>query len=88
MNSLSFLITTVFLTNVFLFFSFYRYPYEYDYGHIVDAVNLWTKDMVWNVFMEGRKSLSATTSEQGGAEKKRNIIIFHCEFSSERGPAL
>ncbi|XP_057381883.1 M-phase inducer phosphatase 2-like isoform X1 [Daphnia carinata] len=63
-----------------------RYPYEYENGHINDAVNLWTKDMVWSVFMEGkRQQAPSTTHDQ---EKKRNILIFHCEFSSERGPAL
>jgi hypothetical protein len=42
--------------------------------------------MVWSVFMEGRKQqLPSTTHDQ---EKKRDILIFHCEFSSERGPAL
>lgn len=65
----------------------FRYPYEFESGHITDAVNLWTKDMVWNVFMEGRKKLSPSPSSEQG-EKKRNILIFHCEFSSERGPAL
>lgn len=81
------------LSRLFLLFScwrqhvcFSRYPYEYENGHINDAVNLWTKDMVWSVFMEGRKQqLPSTTHDQ---EKKRDILIFHCEFSSERGPAL
>ena len=66
-----------------------RYPYEYEHGHIVDAVNLWTKDMVWNAFMEGRKKLQASSVNDCSSEKKkREILIFHCEFSSERGPAL
>jgi len=67
-----------------------RYPYEYDYGHVRDAVNLWTKDMVWNRFMEGRKAISTSTNGDAGhgSERKRTIIVFHCEFSSERGPAL
>lgn len=66
-----------------------RYPYEYEHGHVRDAVNLWTKDMIWNIFMDGKKSaeLCSTSSDVNG-EKKRNIIVFHCEFSSERGPAL
>nr|CAH0105318.1 unnamed protein product [Daphnia galeata] len=63
-----------------------RYPYEYENGHINDAVNLWTKDMVWSVFMEGRRQQAPSTTHD--QEKKRDILIFHCEFSSERGPAL
>jgi hypothetical protein len=65
---------------------FFRYPYEYENGHINDAVNLWTKDMVWSVFMEGRRQQAPSTTHD--QEKKRDILIFHCEFSSERGPAL
>jgi len=66
-----------------------RYPYEYNFGHINGARNLWTKDMVWNTFMDGKKPMSrSVTSENSGEDTKRNILVFHCEFSSERGPAL
>lgn len=54
-----------------------RYPYEFEGGHIRGAVNLYTKDMV-NQFLQER----ATTSG------KRHVLIFHCEFSSERGPKM
>jgi len=68
-----------------------RYPYEYNYGHIHGAHNLWTKDMVWNMFMDGKRALSPSSTSpesHSGEGAKRNILIFHCEFSSERGPAL
>lgn len=53
-----------------------------------DALNLWTKDMVWNRFMEGRQTVPNSGAVAAAADKKRDIIVFHCEFSSERGPAL
>ncbi|XP_052791635.1 M-phase inducer phosphatase-like [Mya arenaria] len=53
-----------------------RYPYEYEGGHIQDAVNLYTKDAVNEVLK------TQVTPE------KRHVLIFHCEFSSERGPKM
>ncbi|XP_053374196.1 M-phase inducer phosphatase-like [Mercenaria mercenaria] len=53
-----------------------RYPYEFDGGHIQGAVNMYTKDDV-NSLLPTRD-----TSE------KPHILIFHCEFSSERGPKM
>ena len=51
-----------------------RYPYEFEGGHIKGAVNMYTKDAV--------NSLLQKPSD------KRHVIIFHCEFSSERGPKM
>ncbi|XP_060595614.1 M-phase inducer phosphatase-like [Ruditapes philippinarum] len=53
-----------------------RYPYEFEGGHIRGAVNLYTKDAV-NTLLQG-----TPTSE------KPRVLIFHCEFSSERGPKM
>ncbi|XP_053374195.1 M-phase inducer phosphatase 1-like [Mercenaria mercenaria] len=53
-----------------------RYPYEFDGGHIQNAVNMYTKDDV-NSLLQSRD-----TSE------KPHILVFHCEFSSERGPKM
>lgn len=55
-----------------------RYPYEFEGGHIKGAVNIYTKEMILQTFLED----SSTSSSA------RNIIIFHCEFSSERAPSL
>ena len=71
-----------------MLFSVARYPYEFEHGHVRDALNLWTKDMVWNRFMEGRQTVPNSGAVAAAADKKRDIIVFHCEFSSERGPAL
>ncbi|XP_053376513.1 M-phase inducer phosphatase-like [Mercenaria mercenaria] len=51
-----------------------RYPYEFEGGHIRGAVNLYTKDAVNTLLQE--------KSEQP------RVLIFHCEFSSERGPEM
>lgn len=56
-----------------------RYPYEYNGGHIDGAVNIYTKEGCLEL-------LHGKASEQH--PNKRNILIFHCEFSSERGPNL
>ncbi|XP_052791999.1 M-phase inducer phosphatase 1-like [Mya arenaria] len=53
-----------------------RYPYEFEGGHIRGAVNMYTKDQVNRLL---QKPL---------ADDKRHVLIFHCEFSSERGPKM
>ncbi|ESN89917.1 hypothetical protein HELRODRAFT_143032, partial [Helobdella robusta] len=59
-----------------------RYPYEYEGGHIKGAINLYTKQAVINELMYN-------SNEYLSRERnKRSIIIFHCEFSSERGPKM
>lgn len=57
-----------------------RYPYEYNGGHIQGAVNCFTKDdMV--------KTLIASPLSSPD-ENRRTVVVFHCEFSSERGPKM
>ncbi|XP_073533136.1 M-phase inducer phosphatase 1 isoform X2 [Phyllobates terribilis] len=56
-----------------------RYPYEYDGGHIRGAINLYMEQEVEDLL------LKTPILPQGS---KRVIIIFHCEFSSERGPRM
>ncbi|NWW19323.1 MPIP2 phosphatase, partial [Falcunculus frontatus] len=57
-----------------------RYPYEYEGGHVKGAVNLPLRRDVEEFLLEKPiVPLDAT---------KRVIIIFHCEFSSERGPKM
>lgn len=55
-----------------------RYSYEYEGGHIQGAENVHNKDDILEFFKN-------PVSETDG---KRHIIIFHCEFSSERGPKM
>ncbi|KAM6314630.1 M-phase inducer phosphatase 1 isoform 2-T2 [Aegotheles albertisi] len=56
-----------------------RYPYEYEGGHIKGAVNLHMEEDVENFLL--KKPIQPS-------ENKRVIIVFHCEFSSERGPRM
>lgn len=58
-----------------------RYPYEYDGGHIMGAQNIFTKEAVMEAFFF-KSSLNPSDPS------KRLILVFHCEFSSERGPKL
>ncbi|BFZ01290.1 hypothetical protein BsWGS_04329 [Bradybaena similaris] len=57
-----------------------RYPYEFEGGHIQNAVNIYTKEEVVNMFMKSPQRVKDPN--------KRKILVFHCEFSSERGPGL
>uniref|UniRef100_A0A674K1P9 M-phase inducer phosphatase n=1 Tax=Terrapene triunguis TaxID=2587831 RepID=A0A674K1P9_9SAUR len=56
-----------------------RYPYEYEGGHIKGAVNLHMEEDVADFLL--KKPIMPS-------ENKRVIIVFHCEFSSERGPRM
>lgn len=54
-----------------------RYPYEFEGGHIRGARNLYTRGQIEEAF--------PTLTHK---ERERRIYVFHCEFSSERGPKL
>ena len=60
-----------------------RFPYEYDGGHIKTAVNVYTQEDILKGFISNQENAAEI---QNGT--KRDILIFHCEFSSERGPSL
>ncbi|XP_026576831.1 M-phase inducer phosphatase 3 [Pseudonaja textilis] len=57
-----------------------RYPYEYHGGHIKGALNIHRRDDLFDLFL--RKPLLPSSPQ------KRLILVFHCEFSSERGPKM
>jgi hypothetical protein len=67
-----------------------RYPYEYDGGHIASARNIFTKEKLLDELfvhkIENNNENSIDCAYK--PSNKRVVIIFHCEFSSERGPAL
>ena len=77
-----------------------RYPYEFDGGHIINAMNIYTKeDLVEEMFVKrlGLNSIHNLNENELNKfqleinqrmDKKRFIVIFHCEFSSQRGPTL
>ncbi|XP_052061912.1 M-phase inducer phosphatase 2-like [Mytilus californianus] len=56
-----------------------RYSYEFEGGHIRGAENIHNKDDILELLKNPNTSCS---------DGKRDIIIFHCEFSSERGPKM
>lgn len=60
-----------------------RYQYEYDGGHIKGAINLFTKKQVFEELIQPK-----TTGKGAMYAEERNILIFHCEFSSQRGPDM
>ena len=72
-----------------------RYAYEFKGGHIRGAENFgkWNEDNFKEAFLPetlGPKHLEVLRrdSPPSSFDAKRNILIFHCEFSSVRGPTL
>ena len=73
-----------------------RYPYEFEGGHIEGAVNIFTNEALIEKFFSENPSTShmivpPPSKTQSGTETpniKRTALIFHCEFSSKRGPKL
>ncbi|KAK3096286.1 hypothetical protein FSP39_025342 [Pinctada imbricata] len=58
-----------------------RYPYEYEGGHIKAAMNIhWRQEQQVAKLLHSRDNVVD--------DKIRHIIIFYCEFSSERGPKM
>ncbi|XP_076100845.1 M-phase inducer phosphatase-like [Mytilus galloprovincialis] len=51
-----------------------RYPYEFEGGHIRGAENMYLHETILTLLQEPTKD--------------KQIVIFHCEFSSERGPKM
>ncbi|XP_011149431.1 M-phase inducer phosphatase isoform X3 [Harpegnathos saltator] len=61
-----------------------RYPYEYDGGHIGGAMNLYNKDLIEQNLFDPLTTIPTIRPDTD----KRDILVFHCEFSCERGPNL
>jgi len=60
-----------------------RYKYEYEGGHIKGAVSIPKEvDEVW------RSEIGRQFFGEKAAEGAKTAVIFHCEFSSKRGPAM
>lgn len=57
-----------------------RYPYEYEGGHIDGAESAYAKDKLFAKLFEN----GPITDENG----LPCVLIFHCEFSAQRGPKL
>ncbi|XP_039224714.1 M-phase inducer phosphatase 1 isoform X2 [Crotalus tigris] len=57
-----------------------RFPYEYEGGHIKGAVNLPLEEDVEDFLLK-----TPIASSSGG---RRVVVVFHCEFSSERAPRM
>ena len=55
-----------------------RYPYEFNGGHIQSAVNIYKQEHI-------QEELLSSSSRH---RNQRTIIVFHCEFSSERAPKM
>ncbi|XP_055585470.1 M-phase inducer phosphatase 2-like [Uranotaenia lowii] len=61
-----------------------RYPYEFEGGHIRGARNLYTQDQILEELIRTKSNPPKVEADA----PKRDVIVFHCEFSSERGPKL
>lgn len=60
-----------------------RYPFEYDAGHIANAINVWTEEQLEDLFFG-----PTTEGEELRSQGQDTVFIFHCEFSSHRAPKL
>lgn len=69
-----------------------RYPYEYSGGHIVNSLNIHNQNDLMKLFIDKPRPQNQHHNHNhhnhNQQQDKRRIIIFHCEFSSERGPKL
>ena len=59
-----------------------RFPYEYEGGHVEGAFNINTIDALHSQFFLFDNNAQLCTPI------KRNLIIFHCEYSAHRAPRM
>ncbi|KAL0969532.1 hypothetical protein UPYG_G00228530 [Umbra pygmaea] len=57
-----------------------RFPYEFEGGHIKGALNLHQEEQLEDYLL--RTPIAPLSAD------RRVLLVFHCEFSSERGPRM
>lgn len=63
-----------------------RFDYEYNGGHVPGAININTTTQLEEYFLGGTANKPVpSVSGEGG---RKDILIFHCEFSAKRAPTL
>jgi hypothetical protein len=60
-----------------------RYPFEYDGGHVRNAINIWHEQEMRDLIFNDKR----VGSNLADADSK-TVLIFYCEFSQERGPRM
>lgn len=74
-----------------------RFAYEYEGGHIREAINLPDKEAAQTMFLQGAAFKRGhkdvpIPSESGkpdqNGETKKFVLIFHCEYSAMRAPTV
>ncbi|KAI0070358.1 hypothetical protein K474DRAFT_1608847 [Panus rudis PR-1116 ss-1] len=63
-----------------------RFDYEYNGGHIPGAININTTAGV-EEFLLGN-AVSKPVPSTSGDPMKKNVLVFHCEFSAKRAPTF
>lgn len=64
-----------------------RFSYEFQGGHISEAVNLpTTLDIELNLLSGDQNKLPTPSTSEALSSEGKNILIFHCEFSAKRAP--
>ena len=58
-----------------------RFYYEYAGGHIENAINVTSEDCL-------KKHIYPNGMDKLVASSKRQLLVFHCEFSELRGPKM
>ncbi|KAG8679223.1 cell division cycle- protein [Ceratobasidium sp. 394] len=61
-----------------------RFDYEYDGGHIPGAINLNTTQAIEDYLLDANKP----EPSRSGDGTKKDILVFHCEFSVKRAPTF
>lgn len=69
-----------------------RYPYEYRGGCIESAINIHTEDQLYQRYFSPSKVHEGSTENANSSPfqypPQDTVLIFHCEFSSERAPRM